>query len=151
MEPQIVQDISYRVKGLKIEDLRVSRESGFLDEVSYILSEYNAALDHINNAHKEDWIYNDPYEIEIEESLLKRLTELSDSLGGIEGLISFDSGHAELIRISRAIINAKQNQINCMRSSDYDCSISYNNMFSSLINELFEYFNKMVDSYNEKY
>ncbi len=150
-EPQIEQSISYRVKGLKIEDLKVSRESGFLDEAGFILSEYNAAINHINSAHKEDWAYNDPAEIAIEDSLLARLTELSESIIKIEGAGSFSSRHGELARISKDIIIAKQNQINCMKSSDYGCSISYNNMFNTSVDSLFEYFNSMVDSYNEKY
>lgn len=150
-EPQIVQDISYRIKGLKIEDLKVSRESSFLNEVDFILSEYNAAINHVNNAHKEEWIYNDPAEIAIEDSLLARLNELLDSLERTEGAGSFEYGHEELIRISKDMIGAKQNQINCMKSSDYDCSSSYHNIFSNSLNSLFEYFNSMIDSYNEKY
>jgi len=150
-EPQIVQDISYRVKGLKIEDLKVSRESGFLDEAGFILSEYNAAINHVNSAHKEEWIYNDPAEIAIEDSLLIRLTELLDSLKRIEGAGSFDYSHRELIRISKDMIDAKQNQINCMKSSDYDCNNLYYNIFSNSLDSLYEYFNSMVESYNEKY
>lgn len=150
-EPQIVQDISYGIKGLKIEDLKVSRESGFLDEVGFILSEYNAAINHVNSAHKEEWIFNDPAEIAIEDSLLARLTELLDSLKRIEGAGSFEYNHGELIRISKDMIVAKQNQINCMKSSDYDCSSSYNNIFGNSLDSLFEYFSSMVDSYNEKY
>lgn len=150
-EPQIEQDISYRVKGLKIEDLKVSRESGFLDEVNSILSEYSAAINHVNSAHKEGWIYNDPAEIVIEDSLLARLIELLDSLKRIEGAGSFEYDHGELIRISKDMIDAKQNQINCMKSSDYDCSDSYYKIFSNSLDSLFEYFNSMVDSYNEKY
>jgi len=149
--PQIEQDISYRVKGLRVEDLKVSRESGFLDEAGFILSEYDAAINHVNNAHKEGWIYNDPAEIAIEDSLLARLTELSDSLIKIEGAGSFEYSHGELIRISKDMIIAKQNQINCMKSSDFNCSNSYHKMFSNSVDSLFEYFNSMVDSYNEKY
>ncbi|MCD4670650.1 MAG: transglutaminase-like domain-containing protein, partial [Actinomycetia bacterium] len=149
--PQIEQDISYRVKGLKIEDLKVSRENGFLDEAGLILSEYNAAINHVKNAHKKDWIYNDPVEIAIEDTLLKRLTELSDSLKRINGASSFEYGHGELVRISKDIIIAKQNQINCMKSSDYNGCQSYNNIFGNSISKLFDCFNSMVDSYNEKY
>lgn len=150
-EPRLVQDIIYRVKGLNIGDLTVSRESGFLDDAGSILSEYNAAINHVNNAHKEGWIFNDPAEIAIEDSLLARLNELLDSLKRIEDSGSFEYEHGELIRISSNMIDAKQNQINCMKSSDFDCSNSYHAIFSNSRDELFEYFNSMVDSYNEKY
>jgi transglutaminase-like putative cysteine protease len=150
-EPSVTQDISYRVKGLSVEDLDVYKESDFLDNVGFILSEYNAAMNHVNNAHGEEWIFNDPAEIAIEETLLERLKELSSSLENVPAAPAFSSDRDELERISKEIIDTKQNQINCMKASDYDCNISYYNIFSRLINSLFEYYNSLVDSYNSKY
>jgi hypothetical protein len=150
-EPNIVQRISYRVKGLDTSELKISGESGFLDNISAVLSEYNAAINHINNAHKQGWTFNDPEEIAIEETFLQKLIELSASLNNITGSGSFSSGHAGLVQISKEIILQKEGQINCMKSGDYDCSISKYKDFNDSVNELFEYFNEMVDSYNEKY
>lgn len=150
-EPNIVQRISYRVKGLDTSELKVSRESSFLDNISAVLSEYNAAINHINNAHKQGWTFNDPEEIAIEETFLQKLIELSADLKNITGAGSFSQGHNDLIEISNDIIYQKENQINCMRSGDYDCSIIKNNDFNDSVNELFEYFNGMVENYNEKY
>ncbi len=150
-EPNIVQRISYRVKGLDTSELKVSRESSFLDNISAVLSEYNAAINHINNAHKQGWTFNDPEDIAIEETFLQRLIELSTGLKNISGSGSFSQGHNGLIEISNDIIYHKDNQISCMKSGDYDCSILKYNDFNDSVNELFEYFNEMVDSYNEKY
>ncbi|MFC2145196.1 transglutaminase domain-containing protein [Actinomycetota bacterium] len=150
-EPNIVQKISYRVKGLNTSELKVSRESGFLDNISAVLSEYNAAINHINNAHKQGWTFNDPEDIAIEETFLQKLIELSADLNNITGAGSFSSDHTGLVQISKNIIFQKENQINCMKSGDYDCSIVKYNAFNDSVNELFEYFNEMVDSYNEKY
>ena len=150
-EPNIVQKISYRVKGLDTSELKVSRESGFLDNISAVLSEYNAAINHINNAHKQGWTFNDPEDIAIEETFLQKLIELSADLNNITGAGSFSSEHTDLVQISKQIIFQKESQINCMKSGDYDCSIVKYNDFNDSVNELFEYFNEMVDSYNEKY
>ena len=115
------------------------------------MSEYNAAINHINNAHKQGWTFNDPEEIAIEETFLQKLIELSADLKNITGSGSFNQGHNYLIEISNDIIYQKENQINCMKSGDYDCSIIKNNDFNDSVNELFEYFNGMVENYNEKY
>lgn len=150
-KPNIVQKISYRVKGLDTSELKVSRERGFLDNISAVLSGYNAAINHINNAHKQGWTFNDPEDIAIEETFLQKLIELSTDLNNITGAGSFSSEHTDLIQISKQIIFQKESQINCMKSGDYDCSIVKYNDFNDSVNELFEYFNEMVDSYNEKY
>ncbi len=91
-EPNIVQRISYRVKGLDRSELKVSTESSFLDNISAVLSEYNLAINHINNAHKQGWTFNDPEDIAIEETFLAKLTELSVSLKNITGCRKFWSG-----------------------------------------------------------
>ncbi len=128
-EPNIVQRISYRVKGLDTSELKVSRESSFLDNISAVLSEYNLAINHINNAHKQGWTFNDPEDIAIEETFLQKLIELSTSLKNISGSGSFSQEHNGLIEISNDIIYHKENQISCMRSGDYDCSIlKYNDL-----------------------
>jgi len=150
-EPNIVQRISYRVKGLNASELKVSRENNFLDNISAVLSEYNAAINHINNAHKQGWIFNDPGDIAIEETFLQKLIELSADLKNIMDAGSFSSAQADLIQISNDLVYHKENQISCMKSGDYDCSVLKHNEFSDSVNELFEYFNEMVDSYNEKY
>jgi len=150
-EPDIVQRISYRVKGLDTSELKVSRESSFLDNISAVLSEYNAAINHINNAHDQGWTFNDPEDIAIEQTFLQKLIDLSADLKNIPGSGSFSQEHNDLIEISNDIIYQKENQISCMESGDYDCSLLRYNDFNDSVNKLFEYFNDLVDSYNEKY
>jgi hypothetical protein len=150
-EPAITQDISYRVKGLKAEDLDVSRDSDFLDKAGLVLSDYNYALNHVNNAHGQDWIFDDPDHIAIEETLLQRLIELSSSLEDTQASSGLASSKEELLGISREIIDAKKRQIDCMRASDYNCNMSYHNIFNDAVDRLFEHYNLMVDSYNDKY
>ncbi len=150
-EPHIVQKISYRVKGLDVSELNVTRESSFLDSISAVLSEYNAAINHINNAHKQGWIFNDPQDIAIEQSFLQKLIELTADLENITGAGSFSSAHDCLVQISKDIISDKDAQLNCMKSSDYDCSTIKYDDFNDSVDALFGYFNEMVESYNEKY
>ncbi|MCJ7665727.1 MAG: PKD domain-containing protein [Actinobacteria bacterium] len=150
-EPHIVQKVSYKVKGLNSSELSVIRESSFLDSINTVLSEYDAAINHINNAHGQSWTFNDPEDIAIEESFLQKLIKLSEDLENITGAGSFSSEHAELVQISKDIISDKNGQINCMKSGDHNCYKIKNIEFSDSLNELFRYFNEMVDSYNEKY
>ncbi len=150
-EPVLTQDISYRVKGLTVEDLDVYSDSDFLDKAGLILSEYNAALNHVNNVHGQDWIFDDPDHISIEESLLQRLIELSTSLENIQVSPGLIFGKEEMVNISREMIDAKRRQIDCMKASDYNCNISNYDLFNDSVGRLFEYYNDMVDSYNEKY
>jgi len=150
-EPAITQDISYRVKGLKAEDLDVYRDSDFLDKAGLVLSEYNHAINHVNNAHGQDWIFDDPGHIAIEENLLQRLMELSSSLEDTQASSGLASSKEELVGISREIIDAKKRQIDCMRASDYNCNMSYNTIFNDAVDRLFENYNLMVESYNDKY
>ncbi len=151
MEPSVTQEISYRIKELRAEDLGLYKESSFLDEIGYILSEYNAAINHVNMAHGEGWIFDDSAEIAIEETLLERLKELSASLEDVQKTSGFSQSKDDLVRTSKEMISSKQNQINCMRVSDFECNTSYYNIFSNAVEELFEYYNSMIDNYNEKY
>ena len=150
-EPQVIHEISYRVKGLDASELNVIGESSFLSSISAVLSEYNAAINHISNAHNPGWIFNNPEDIAIEETFLQKLIELSAELENIAGAGSFGSAHADLIQISKDVISGKSGQIDCMKSGDYDCYIIKENEFNDSVNELFEYFNEMINSYNEKY
>jgi len=150
-EPVINQDISYRVKGLKAEDMDVYRDSDFLDKAGLALSEYNNAINHVNNAHGQGWIFDDPAHIAIEETLLQRLMELSTILEETQAYSGQTSSKEELVGISREIIDAKKKQIDCMRASDYDCNMSYNTIFNDAVDRLFEHYNLMVESYNDKY
>ena len=55
-------------------------EVTFLNNVCHILDKYNSAVNHMNTYHKENWVFNDPEEIALEETFLIKLRELSDEL-----------------------------------------------------------------------
>jgi len=150
-EPSITWDISYRVKGLEVEDLEVYRESDFLERAGSILSEYYTAIQNADQAHGQDRVFNDPYDIEIEESLLQWIGELSISLEGLETSYDLASGKEELVSISKDITKAKAKQIECMKNADYDCYVSYDNSFRDLVGDLILQYNDMIDTYKDKY
>ncbi|MFA5014906.1 MAG: transglutaminase domain-containing protein [Actinomycetota bacterium] len=151
IEPDVRREEVYRVSGLNPEDLSVISENEFLDEIESVLSEYNAALIHINQAHSEGWIFNDEQEIAIEETLLTRLIELSQQLKNVVYSENNAADRGNLISISEEIILYKQEQIHCMKTSNHDCYQSEYNIFIDSLERLFDYYNNMVENFNRKY
>ena len=151
IEPDVTEEVIYTVSGLNPESLSVVSESEFLDNVGSILSEYNLSLNHINTIHSENWIYNDPAEISIEEALLSRLIELSGELEKISYPESYAADRDKLVEISKSVNLRKEAQIKCMKENNYDCTINESTLFISSLNELFEYYNDMVNRFNWKY
>jgi hypothetical protein len=151
IEPDVTEEIIYSVSGLNPGSLAIVSESEFLDNAGNILLEYNLSLNHINTLHTEGWIYNDPYEISIEEALLSRLIELSAQLEKISYPESYAADRDSLVEISKSVNLHKEAQIKCMKENNYDCTINESNLFISSLNELFEYYNNMINKFNWKY
>ena len=151
IEPDVTEEVVYTVSGINPGSLAVVSESEFLDNVGNILLEYNLSLNHINTLHAESWIYNDPNEISIEEALLSRLIELSGELEKISYPESYAADRDNLIEISRRVNSHKEAQIKCMKENNYECSMNESTLFISSLNELFEYYNNMVNRFNWKY
>ena len=151
IEPDVTEEVVYTVSGINPGSLAVVSESEFLDNVGNILLEYNLSLNHINTLHAESWIYNDPNEISIEEALLSRLIELSGELEKISYPESYAADRDNLIEISRRVNSHKEAQIKCMKENNYECSMNESTSFISSLNELFEYYNSMINRFNWKY
>jgi transglutaminase-like putative cysteine protease len=149
--PEVTREEVYRVSGLDQGDLGVISENEFLDEVESLLSEYNAALEHANQAHSEGWIFNDEQEIAVEETLLARLMEISLKLKNIFYPESNAADRNNLVAVSEEISLHKQDQIQCMKTGNYDCYQSEYNMFIDSLERLFDYYNNIVESFNQKY
>jgi hypothetical protein len=150
-EPDVTREAIYSVSGLNPGDINVVSENEFLEEVENILSEYNAAINHINSVHPESWVFNDPQEIEVEETFLTRLIELYHELENIGYSESSAADRDNLVAISRKISLHKEEQLKCMKSGDYDCNINEYNMFIDSLKELFDYYNNMVQRFNQRY
>ncbi|HJX01577.1 MAG TPA: hypothetical protein VJ348_00200, partial [Candidatus Humimicrobiaceae bacterium] len=122
-----------------------------LDEAESVLSGFNTAISHTGQAHSEGLVFNDEQEIAIEETLLAGLVEISQQLKNI----SYPEGSAvdrnNLVAISEEVNLHKQEQIQCMKTGNYDCYQSEYNMFMDSLGRLFDYYNNMVDSFNQKY
>ncbi len=151
IEPDVRREEVYRVSGLDAGDISVISEKEFLDEVESVLSEDNAALHHINQAHSEGWKFNDEQEIAIEETLLARLLEISQQLKNIFYPESNAADRNNLVVISEEVNLHKQEQIQCMKTGNYDCYQSEYNMFMDSLKRLFDYYNNMVENFNQKY
>jgi hypothetical protein len=150
-EPQLTQEIIYSVSGLSLDDMGVVSESGFLDELKYVLSEYNAAINHVNLMQNESFIFNDPQVIAVEEAFLEKLIEVSQDLENLSYSESYTEDRNNLVGISSDINTYKEGQIRCMKSGNYDCYRSQYEMFASSMNSLFNYYNNMVNEFNRKY
>ncbi|MBN2073551.1 MAG: PKD domain-containing protein [Actinobacteria bacterium] len=150
-EPEVTEKISYSVSGMDLSDLNAVAENEFLNGINGVLSGYSGAIKDLNNSHGTDWIFNDPGEVAKEEVFLERLKELSGELKGMPVPETFAADLSNMFTISTDIISHKEDQVNCMKSGDYDCSTMNYNLFVDSTNSLFEYYNNMVNRYNEKY
>ncbi len=151
IEPDVTRETINSVSGLNQGSLAVVSESEFLDKVGDMLSEYSTSINHFNSLHVESWIYNDPNEISIEEAFLLRLVELSGELERISYPESYTADRNSLVEISNKINLHKETQIECMKDNNYDCSINENTLFISFLNELFDYYNNMIQRFNWRY
>jgi len=151
IEPDITKETIYRVSGINKQDISVVSENDFLEEVGYILSEYSAAINHINSVHPENWVFNDPEEIAVEETFLAKLIELSEKLEEVNYPESYAADRNNLIDISHRINLHKEEQLNCMKNNNYDGSMSEYNLFISSLTELFDYYANMIRAFNQKY
>ena len=150
-EPDVKREAIYSVSGLDLKEINIISENEFLEEVNYILSEYSAAINHVNLAHSKNWIFDDPQEIAVEETLLTRLIELSQELESISYPESYTADRNNLVEISRRINLYKEEQIKCMKNNNYDGFKYQYKMFIDSINELVDYYNNMVLRFNQKY
>lgn len=150
-EPDITRDMVYRVSGINPLDISVVSENKFLERVSRILSDYSAAINHVSSVHTEDWIFNDPEEIAVEETFLVRLLELSKELEEANYPESYAADRNNLVEISYEINLHKDRQIKCMKSNDYECSMNEYTLFVNSLTELFDYYANMVERFNKKY
>ncbi len=150
-EPDVLMETIYSVKGIDAQDTSVVSEDKFLGSVGRILSEYSAAINHVNSAHPENWIFNNPEEIAVEETFLIKLMELSESLEVISYPDSYTVERNNLVEISRSIIQHKDKQIKCMKDSNYECSLNEHSVFANNLKELFGYYADMVWEFNQKY
>jgi len=150
-EPNVTQETIYSVSGLDSYDIEVMSQSEFLDELEVILYEYNAAINHINQIQSESWTFNDPQVIAVEETFLEKLIEISQSLKSLSYSDSYSEDRDNMVIISNNINTYKEGQINCMKSGNYECYRSQYKMFASSMNDLFDYYNNMVNEFNQKY
>ena len=151
IEPVVTSEVTYSVSGLDSGDVSVVAGSKFLEEASQIISDYSSAVNHINLAHGEDWIFDDPQEIMIEETFLVKSKELTSRLADIPFPQSLAAERNNLMALSQEISLYKDEQIKCMKTSDYDCSTNNYNNFTSSLDALFDSYNGMVTNFNQKY
>ncbi len=150
-EPQLTQETIYSVSGLSIDDIGVVSESDFLDELKNVLSEYNAAINNVNLMQTENWVFNDSQVIAVEETFLEKLIEISQDLKNLSYSESYAEDRNRLVEISNDINIYKEGQIRCMKSGNYNCYCTQYEMFAGSMNSLFNYYNDMVNEFNQKY
>jgi hypothetical protein len=87
----------------------------------------------------------------VEETFLEKLIEISQSLKSLSYSDSYSEDRGNMVIISDNINTYKEGQINCMKSGNYECYRSQYKMFASSMNDLFDYYNNMVNEFNQKY
>jgi len=142
--PDVSQKTTYRVSGIDYEDISVVAENEFLDRINGILSEYTALVNNVNSAHSENWIFNDPQEIAIEENFLTALLELSDKLKKFSYPQSFKEKRDNMVKISEEICVHKEAQINYMKNNNFESNIDSYNKFFSALDSLYNYYNDII-------
>lgn len=153
-----VKELKYPNKST-IEDSRVRNvnddvmkaEYNFITNVYNLLGEYSAAFNHMNVYHGEEWIFNNPGHIALEETFLVKLRELSNKLKGFSYPQILSSKRNNLVGIADEICLYKEAQINCMKNNDWNGNISNLNKFSNSVDLLWGNYNTMSDEYNRKY
>ncbi|GAJ21143.1 unnamed protein product, partial [marine sediment metagenome] len=99
-EPDVKKEVIYSVSSLDLKEIGIISEKEFLEKVNYILSEYEAAINHVNSVHPEGWKFNDPGEIAVEETLLTRLIELSNELENFSYPVSYSADRSNIVTMS---------------------------------------------------
>ncbi len=150
-KPEASHSVTYRVRGIEAEDIGMISEGAFLKKVSSLLGEYSAAVNHVNVSHSEGYTFNDPVEIAIEETFLVKLQELSGKLKNFSYPQSYSKDRNNLVKITEEISLYKESQISHMKNNNYNSSIDSHSKFTDVMDSLFNYYNYMVDAYNNKY
>lgn len=126
-------------------------EYNFITNVYNLLGEYELAINHMNVYHGEVWYINDPNHINLEETFLVKLRELSNKLKGFHYPQSLSGYRNNLVRIADELCVYREELINCMKNNDYNGSVNNINMFSAVYGSLNDNYNSMSDEYNKKY
>lgn len=150
-KPELKQKVLYRVNGLDIRDINMILEGEFLNDLYYILSEYQAAINHVKIAHGDKWIFNDPKDIAIEKSLLSRMQEILITFEQLYYPQSYEKERNNILAILGEINVFKRLQIESMENGNFDQYVINYNSFISSLNSLFDAYNFMSSSYNKKY
>ena len=149
-EPDVEREVIYSVSGLDLKEISIISEKDFLEKVNYILSEYEAAINHVSISSK-DWTFNDPGAIALEETFLARLMGLSNELENFSYPVSYSADRNNIVNMSHNINLYKEEQIKCMKNNNYDGYKYQYNMFAGSMEALFDYYNNMINKFNQKY
>ena len=130
---------------------QMDAEYNFITAVYHLLDEYNLAFNHMNVYHGENWIFNDPNQIALEETFLVKLRELSNKLKNFSYPKSLTKQREHLVKIADDICIYKEAQINSMKNDDWNGNVTYGDLYWSSVNSFFAYYGNISDEYNKKY
>ncbi|MBM3708335.1 MAG: serine protease [Actinobacteria bacterium] len=123
---------------------QTDEEYSFVQNVYNLLDEYNLAFNHLRVYHGENWIYNDPNHVALEDTVLVKFREYANKLRDFSCPKSYATHKDNLIKIADEIYTYKEAQINCMKNNDWDGNVKYHNLFSNSVDSLFNYYNNMI-------
>ncbi len=148
---EIEKEINYKISGLDKKEITVLEERDFLNNLYSVIDEYSMAINHVNLQRTEAWIFNDPEQIALEESLYSKFKEIEAKLSFADHPVSYETDMQNLRAIASYISFYKEEQIKSMRSEQFEKSVENNEKCIENLNLLTDYYNKMLKIYNEKY
>jgi PKD repeat protein len=148
---QIEKEIKYKVSGLEKKELMVLEERDFLNSLYSVINDYTMAINHVSSLRTESWIFNDPDQIALEESLLHKFKEIETKLSFADYPVSYEIDVQNVRTIASYIGFYKEEQVSNMKNNQFEESLENNAKCVENLNLLIDYYNKMLKIYNEKY
>ncbi len=148
---QIEKEINYKVSGIDKKELTVLEERDFLNSLYSVINEYTMAINHVNSLRTETWIFNDPEQIALEESLFHKFKEIETKLSFADHPVSYATDVQNVRTFASYISFYKEEQVNNMKNNQFEKSLENNAKCVENLNLLIDYYNEMLKIYNEKY
>jgi hypothetical protein len=152
-EPEYTEETaSEKEEDSSFDYSQMNAERDFLDKVySLLVNEYEPAVNHMNFYGGENFVFNDPQNIALEETFLAKLQELANKLESFSFPSSYNDHRNNLLNIANEMVRIDKMMIESMKKNDFDNYTNHLNNFNAKHTSLHDYYNSMSDEYNRKY
>jgi transglutaminase-like putative cysteine protease len=148
---EIDKQINYMVRGFDKKDITVLEEKDFLNSLYPLINEYFLAINHVNSQRPEGWVFNDPDQILLEESLLKKFRETEAILANKTFPHYYSNDMQSIISLASYVGYYKQEQLSSMKDDLFEQTVEHNGKVRETLDKLVDYYNGMLKKHNDKY